>query len=597
MIREPRFECPAYRIEASSSRWAGIHAEGKAGVRSDTGAFTATGDGLQIVGRPLTFAIEGDAASMHGQLALHGLKLPQVSEFLTAQKLPVPELQFTGIADIDLELTRQDQQLTAGIKLQIADGAYQNADYTLVGEKLNAAVQATVNLGTTPITFEARIASASGQALAGPVLLDFGKNPMRFTASGSYAPGLVQITQFRDEHTGLAILTGNARIRLTPFAVQDASIDATDVRFPAAYASFMQIALATTPFNQLDVSGTAAMHLQLRDNNPVQLDLAVHDLAFSDASRDLKVDGVSSEIHWTAGLTGPPRPSWLAWEKSQGWGIVGARSRLDFVTQDREFRLTQPARLPFFDGALRINTLAAEHIGTDAISGVFDAVIEPISVAPIARALDLPEFAGQLAGTIPGLTYRDKLLSVQGNIEADVFGGHVVASNLRIREPLGAWPRLYGDVIARNLDLELLTGTFKFGGITGRLDVDLKGLRDLQLDAGRLRSDAGHACGRQIEASHQPARRAESLGDRRRRRRCRCGDAIPLPEVLRRLRLRPPWPLLPAPQRHLPDGRRRRRQRRLLHPQGHAACRASTSSATMRSWTGHGSSRRSARRC
>jgi hypothetical protein len=238
----------------------------------------------------------------------------------------------------------------------------------------------------------------------------------------------------------------------------------------------MQLALATTPFNQLDVTGTATLHVELRDNAPLQVDLAVNDLAFSDASRDLEVDGVSSEVHWTKGLTGPPRLSWLSWEKSQGWGILGARARVDFIAQDRAFRLVQPARLPFFDGALRINTLAVEQIGTEALSGVFDAVIEPISIAPIAKAFGLPEFTGKLAGKIPGLTYQDKMLSLQGNLEADVFGGHVVASNLRIREPLGAWPRLHGDVIARNLDLNLLTSTFKFGSITGRLDIDLIGL-------------------------------------------------------------------------------------------------------------------------
>jgi hypothetical protein len=190
----------------------------------------------------------------------------------------------------------------------------------------------------------------------------------------------------------------------------------------------------------------------------------------------LKVDGINTEIHWTAGVTGPPRPSWLAWESSQGWGIVGARSRLDFITQDRDFRLIKPARLPFFDGALLVNTLSAAQIGRDSMNGVFDAVIEPISVAPIARAFGLPEFSGQLSGRIPGLTYQDQLLSLQGNFEADVFDGRVVASNLRVREPLGQWPRLYGDIVARNLDLKAITSTFEFGSITGRLDVDLTGL-------------------------------------------------------------------------------------------------------------------------
>lgn len=476
VVREPRFECPAFVVQASSSRWSTVNATGKSGFRSDTGAWTATGSGLQIAGRPLAFTAEGSPAGMQAGLTLHGLQLPQVKEFLLAQKLPVPDLTYTGNVDVDARIARDGERFTADMNLSIADAGYQNADFTLIGEKLAATVQASADLASTPITFEARIASSKGQALAGPVLLDFGKNPLQFSASGSYSPDAVQLTRFRSEQLDLATVTGSAHLTLSPFKVKEASINVTDVRFPAAYTSYLQLTLATTPFNQLEATGTATLHVGIRDNLPVQVDLAVKDLAFSDASRDLKVDGVASEVHWTRGLTGPPRPSWLSWESSQGWGITGARSRLDFTTQDREFRLVRPARLPFFDGALRINTLAVEQIGTEALHGVFDAVIEPISMAPIAKAFGLPEFPGKLAGTIPGLTYRDKVLSLQGNIEADVFDGRVVASNLRIREPLGAWPRLYGDIIARNLDLELLTSTFRFGSITGRLDVDLTGL-------------------------------------------------------------------------------------------------------------------------
>jgi hypothetical protein len=308
------------------------------------------------------------------------------------------------------------------------------------------------------------------------VLLDFDRNPLHLKLGGSYSTAAVQIASFESSQRDLLQLTGEAQISLTPFAVKSAALNASDIRFPAAYASYLQLSLATTPFNQLTTSGHAEARVQLADNLPQQLDLLVHDLTLSDASRSLKVDGINTEIHWTAGVTGPPRPSWLAWESSQGWGIVGARSRLDFITQDRDFRLIKPARLPFFDGALLVNTLSAAQIGRDSMNGVFDAVIEPISVAPIARAFGLPEFSGQLSGRIPGLTYQDQLLSLQGNFEADVFDGRVVASNLRVREPLGQWPRLYGDIVARNLDLKAITSTFEFGSITGRLDVDLTGL-------------------------------------------------------------------------------------------------------------------------
>ena len=57
-----------------------------------------------------------------------------------------------------------------------------------------------------------------------------------------------------------------------------------------------------------------------------------------------------------------------------------------------------------------------------------------------------------------------------------MFDGRVSASHLRVRDPLGDWPKLYADIAARNLDLDLITHTFEFGSITGRLDADVTGL-------------------------------------------------------------------------------------------------------------------------
>ncbi|MEO6078414.1 MAG: hypothetical protein ABIQ86_01355 [Steroidobacteraceae bacterium] len=476
VVREPVFDCPAASLQAVSTLWPGFHIEGKASFRSDSGAYAATGGGMQIAGAPLSFSLAGKAAGLQATLALHGLQLTQAKQFLLARKLPVPDLTYAGTGDLDARVVRQGERRTAEISLSLRDAGFQNAGFTMIGEKLFLTARATADLARTPTAFEMQITGTKGQALAGPVLLDFDKNPLALTLAGSYAPDAVEIASFRSVQRDLATVTGTARVALAPFMVKEASLQVSDIRFPAAYTSYAQLSLSTTPFNQLNTTGSAEMQVQLRDNLPTQLDLILRDLELSDVSRSLKVEGVNSELHWTAGLTGPPRPSWLAWENSTGWGIAGARSRLDFLVQDRDFRLTKPARLPVFDGAVLINALSAEQIGTESLSGVFDAFIEPISVAPIATALGLPEFAGKLSGRVPGLTYKDKVLTLQGNLEADVFSGHMVASNLRVREPLGAWPRLYGDVVARNLDLGLITSTFEFGSITGKLDVDLTGL-------------------------------------------------------------------------------------------------------------------------
>jgi hypothetical protein len=211
------------------------------------------------------------------------------------------------------------------------------------------------------------------------------------------------------------------------------------------------------------------------NNEPTALTLSIGDLALSDAARSLDVSGVNAEVHWGSHAQ-PELPSWLTWDNARGWGLTGAKSRLDFAMHDRDFRLLQPARLPLFDGALRINTLAVRKLGLPDMAGDFDAVIDPISVGPIAKALGWPEFSGTLSGRIPGLTYRNRELTLQGDVDAQVFDGHVTARNLRVRDPLADWPRLYADITARNLDLDLITRTFEFGSITGRLDVDVTGL-------------------------------------------------------------------------------------------------------------------------
>src|SRR5262249_1605516 len=77
---------------------------------------------------------------------------------------------------------------------------------------------------------------------------------------------------------------------------------------------------------------------------------------------------------------------------------------------------------------------------------------------------------------IPGVTYRDRVLAMQGDLVANVFDGTILGSHLRLTDPWGPWPRLNADVTARHLDLDLVTHTFTIGSITGRMDADIKGL-------------------------------------------------------------------------------------------------------------------------
>jgi hypothetical protein len=159
----------------------------------------------------------------------------------------------------------------------------------------------------------------------------------------------------------------------------------------------------------------------------------------------------------------------IAWDSGRLWGLAIGAADLPFATTGRHFRLLEPATIPVFDGALAIDTLRVRHAGTEEMYVRFDAAIRPISVALLSRAFGWPEFQGTLEGSIPGLQLRQGVVTLDGAFEARVFDGRVSVGELSLRDPLGRYPRLFANIGIENLDLDLVTRTFEFGGMTGRL--------------------------------------------------------------------------------------------------------------------------------
>lgn len=477
VVSEPEFSCAVLQLRVHAAALPPIAMSGRADFNSGTGAFRVTGQVPAVAGSTLAFEASGSAARIDVDLSLPGVKLATARELASRWVTLPADLELQGEGDVAVRLAQDGQQAwQATATVQLRDLGFQNAEATWIAEKVTARIEGSTRFTDAPLPLQLRVEATGGQFLGGVVLLDFDRNPLEAGVQGTADASQVLVETLDLRQRDLAQLSGTGTFSLSPFSARRVELELQQLQFPAAYASYMQLLLATTPFNLLQSTGSASGRITVADNAPVAADLRIESLSFSDPAQELDVQDVNGELHWSTGGTGPPRPSYLSWASSRGWGIEGAITRIDFATSDRNFQLLRPARLPFFDGALVINTLRAQDIGLQQMEGDFDAVIEPISVGPIARALGWPEFSGQLSGRIPGLTYRNEVLTLSGNVEADVFDGRVTASNLSVTRPFSAWPQLHADIVARNLDLNLITSTFEFGSITGRLDVDLLNL-------------------------------------------------------------------------------------------------------------------------
>jgi hypothetical protein len=483
LVRQPQFACNQASIEARGGPTGQIAMNAAATYDSASGAVSFSGSGLKLAGATTRF--NGRLESGTWALDVDGAGL----DLVPARKLAEPWFQLppndslAGHVQFRLQsrgrlrpahrLGRVQTRLAAST----SDLNYSNQAGTTVGQNLAAAVTGTVTGDRGKVICDLQLQSSSGQTLAGPVLLDFAKNPLNLKAHVESTNNVLAMTQIHLAQKDLVDAAGDAQIAVKgPFILQQAHFDVQRLEFAAAYRSFLQLTLATTDFGKLNVGGRANGELDITNDAISKVSAYLQNVSMADSATRLSLANTNGEVHWASAPETTVQPSRLSWSSSSAYGLMGGPVQMDFTTHGKDFALAANTRLPIFDGALVVHTLAIRKWGAPDAELDFDAHLEPISMPLLSKAFGWPILSGQLAGRIPGVTYRDHVLAVEGDLIANVFDGTITGSRIKLRDPWGPWPRLDADVTARQLDLDLLTHTFSIGSITGRLDADIKGL-------------------------------------------------------------------------------------------------------------------------
>ncbi len=477
-IREPTFGCPAGRLSARGGPTGVIEARLRGAFVSDTGTARLTISGLPLADGRVSLDATNSASGWHVSGRIGKATLAAVRQFVAPWFKVPAEITLDGVIESEFAARGTGTALrAASLTAELGAVNFSNAEGTTAGENLTAKFVALLGHGALEDAVQIRLTSAAGQALAGPVLLDLTNNPLEIDASGTLRDkrltiGKLTILQrdlLRAAGTGAIDFSGN-----TPLV--NATLMIEELKFPAAYSSFAQIALASSDFGDLITSGSVTGSAVIVDNAPRAATLHLSDVDLVDRRGKLRVNDIGGTVHWVAAPDAAVSESTVQWSGGGAYGLSGGAAQLSFKARAAGIELTRPARLPVFDGGISIGKLALRNLGSPNLEIDFEANVEPISMPLLCKAFGWPEFAGKVAGRIPNLTYRKKLLAVGGDIEARVFGGTVVGSNLRLQDPFGPWPRMFADVRARDLDLALLTSTFAVGTITGRLEADVLGL-------------------------------------------------------------------------------------------------------------------------
>lgn len=476
-VREPTIACREGTLTADGGPTKNIALRVSGEYDTERRAVIARGSELPLAGGQAQFSGAFDEKGWSVEGRAEALDITQVRTLVLPWFKAPESLQFTGHVQVAGQASNRGEGLLMAADVTTSDFNLKNEEGTVIAENVVGALRGTATQTDSGLDVQARLEGTRGQALAGPVLLDLNANALAIEARGQLNGETLNFSDITLTQKDLSQARGQARVQLgdAPRVVL-AHVDLANLQFPAAYTSYLQIALAPTDFGQLATTGSVHGSLDINDNAVTQLALYLSGMDIEDDQSKFSMSGVAADLHWARDENIQVTPSTVSWNAATAYGLSGGATRVEFRTHGRSFDLTKPARVPVFDGAVEIHQLDTRNLGMPDMALDFDANIEPISMRRLSKAFGWPELNGQLSGTIPGLSYRNQVLTVDGDITASVFDGTVVARGLKLENPLGPWPRLHADVRARGLDLSLVTSTFEVGSITGRMDADILGL-------------------------------------------------------------------------------------------------------------------------
>jgi len=439
--------------------------------------------GLALAGGRIDvdFTLDGDSwrFRLDGKHIALGVLRKRLNGFLPN----LPEWGYSGRFDAVVDASgrqRRPQRLSWQIQfsgLGFSDDAGNNA-----AEGLGGSSSGRLRRSGDRWRLAGKLGLERGELLTPYLYLDAGAHPLQLKLRGE-APG--DLTRFELKHGDLSLgrlLSLQLAAEVAPAASRP--LRALHLRMPAVklapiYGELLQPVLSGTPWDHFELAGRLGGGFDL-SGSTLGLDLDLQGVSIDDAEgsgeRRVGLYDLDGEVHWRHGeIPADSRLSWRAGHLLEKIDL--GPGRIDFRLADQRFQLLRQARLPVLDGALVIDRLDLDALGEGDQRLRFDGMITPISMRSLSAALGWMPLSGKLSGMIPGLSYKQGLLKVDGVLLVHIFDGDILISGLELRDLFGVYPQLSANLKLKNLDLETLTRTFSFGRITGRLDGYVKGLR------------------------------------------------------------------------------------------------------------------------
>lgn len=372
--------------------------------------------------------------------------------------------------------------------LTLHDVAFSDVAGTHAGEKLDA----TVNLQAKHDRlwyWRTHVAWREGEIFWQPFYFDPGVRNL--TAQGTLTDAQVLVEKAQLDWAGIGSVQFNGVWDHRVSRIEDLQLSGKSLALKGLYRTFLQPLAPDGVLHKLTLEGLADGVLNVKGGEFEEAAFMLHHSAIEHETKQFSVIGIDGSVAWQRQQ-----------ERVNRISITSARfGQLEMGAFTVDAKLAPghvslaALRIPILDGALSVNSVEAQQ-KPDGWQWTLSADLQPISMQRLSQSLELPTMHGTLSAIIPQIHYGHEKLQVDGALLFKVFDGTVVVKDLSASDLFGPAPHLYANIDMLNLDLSLLTQTFSFGSIQGRLDVtvhDLEvfGWKPVRFDA-KVASSAGN---------------------------------------------------------------------------------------------------------
>lgn len=272
--------------------------------------------------------------------------------------------------------------------------------------------------------------------------------------------------QFTDPETFI-LKVPSGSIELSPLQNFHADVDFESLNMSKLYTSWLQPHLFGTVLEDAEVEGSGGAKLKIRNNHLEEVEFQFDDLSVADNAERLAIYNANINVVIKESLK--KGAIGLSWEGAELYRVQIGSVQSAYKINQGHIALADTTSIPLYDGELKIFKLDVSGLQRLKPNIEFNGVLTPVSLSELTPALGLPLFSGSISGVIPSVHYDGDTLVLDGTLLAKAFDGSFRVRELRVNQLLSTTPRLNASFFLENLDLKMLTETFDFGRIEGRL--------------------------------------------------------------------------------------------------------------------------------